>query len=165
SEGLSPAQIYYWTFDPTTGLLAASSVGSPYWGNYGMADPMWLSTDGSLLFTAVGTYFHSADLTYAGTLNTFVYSVSHSATAAEAVALSSNSLYGTQPPSSYAAAYKRYLGSLLTAAPDVPLPTIGGMQTYGIAIFHQADDTHAVVVQTGSATPLASGVQYYVVVQ
>jgi hypothetical protein len=156
SEGLSPSQIYAATVDPLTGLLGSSS-GSPYWGDYGMSDPFWLSADQSLLFTASGTYFKTADLTYVGKFGVSVLSLSHSSTAQEAVVLENNG--------SYPSVYKRFTGSLLFPANDVPLPTVGGQQTYGLNIFHAADDSHVLVVQTGSAQRNAIGAQYFLILR
>lgn len=73
--------------------------------------------------------------------------------------------YYTQQPTQYPAAYKRYTGSLLFAANDVALPTVGGAQSYGLAIFHAADDRKVMVVQTGSNLPQTSGLQYYLLLR
>jgi len=158
SEGLSPAQIYAYSVDPSTGKLGGY-VGSPYWGDYPMYDPFWLSADQSLLFTATGTYFKTADLAYVGKFGCSVLSMSHSSTAQEAVVLANT--YSYSAGSSYPSVYKRFTGSLLFPANDVPLPTVGGQQTYGLYISHAADDSHVLVVQTGSAQPNAVGAQYY----
>lgn len=65
--GLSPAQIYRFDADATGAL--ASSGGSPYWGDYPMGYPIWISGDGAQLLTAAGTRFRTQDLTYAGTVS------------------------------------------------------------------------------------------------
>ncbi|MEY2875777.1 MAG: hypothetical protein RLZZ373_3148 [Pseudomonadota bacterium] len=160
SLGLSPSQLYGHTVDPATGLLGTSQ-GSPYWGDYAMGAPFWLSGDQTLLFTSAGTYFRTSDLTYAGTLGSAVASVSHSATAQEAVALSPTTLYFYSGPLTYPAVYKRYSGALLYPQPDMPLPTVYGAPSYGRQIFHAADDKLVMLVQTGSAQSDASGLQFY----
>ncbi|MDZ7857280.1 PKD domain-containing protein [Sphaerotilus sp.] len=159
SLGLSPSQIYGTTVDPVTGLLGVGQ-GSPYWGDYAVGAPFWLSADQTLLFTSAGTYFRTSDLTYAGTLGSAVVSVSHSATAQEAVALSTSStLWSTTVV--YPSVYKRYTGSLLFPQADTPLPTVYGATAYGRQIFHAADDKLVMLVQTGSAQSDASGLQFY----
>lgn len=164
SEGLSPADISYNSVNTTTGAFNGGGD-SPYHGDYSMANPMWLSADQTLLFTGAGTYFRTADLNYAGSLGAWMISISHSATAAEAVALASNATYYYNGPTQYPEALKRFTGSLLFPAADVRLPMIGGQQTYGLAVFHAADDRRVMVVQTGSNEPLATGLQYFVIVR
>jgi len=90
-------------------------------------------------------------------------SISQSVSAGEAVALAGNAIYSSAVSAQYPAALKRFTGSLLFPASDVPLPLIGGQQSYGLAVFHASDDKHVMVVQTGSDQVQASGVQYFVV--
>src|SRR5580704_4644129 len=100
-----------------------------------MSGPFWLAGDQSLLFTASGTYFSTATLSYVGTFSetSAVISMSHSSTAQEAVVLieAGASYLNNQ---AYSASYQRFTGSLLFAAPDVPLPLIAGVQSYGLDI-------------------------------
>jgi len=158
SEGLSPAQIYAISVDPANGNVG-TATGSPYWGDYSMSDPFWLSGDQSLLFTAAGTYFQTANLQYRGTFGVPVLSMSQSTTAQEAVVLQGYNHTGNTYPS----VYKRFTSSLLFPADDVSLPTIGGLQTYGLYIFHAADDSHVLVVQTGGSQQNPVGASYYLV--
>ncbi len=166
SEGLSPQDVYATTIEPSTGTLGSASD-SPYHGDYSMGNPLWLSADQSLLFTASGNYFRTSDLRYGGTLGAAMFSLSHSASAGELVGLqnATTGYYYSQLPTEYPAAYKRYTGSLLFAANDVALPTVGGAQSYGLAIYHAADDRKVMVVQTGSKLPQASGLQYYLLLR
>lgn len=166
SEGLSPQDVYATVFDSATGALG-STVDSPYHGDYAMGNPLWLSEDQNLLFTASGNYFRVSDLRYGGTLGTAVFSLSHSVSAGELVALANNAAgyFYQQQPTQYPAAYKRYTGSLLFAANDVALPSIGGAQSYGLSIFHAADDRKVMVVQTGSNQAQGTGLQYYLLVR
>jgi len=129
--------------------------------NYSAINPMWLSGDESLLFTGGGSYFRTSDLQYVGTLGTAALSVSHSATAAEAIAVTTNGSNTSQ----YAEVLKRFTGSLLFPAGDVRLPLINGAQSYGLAVFHASDDKRVAVVQTGSNEIQASGVQYFLIVR
>jgi hypothetical protein len=163
SLGLSPAQIYAYSVDATTGNIGTSSQ-SPYWGDYGMSAPFWLSGDQSLLFTGSGTYFNTSDLTYSGNLGVAVQSMSHSGTAQEAVVLAAtnNYYYG---PVTYPSVYKHYTGALLFPASDVSLPTVIGAQSYGLFIFHASDDKLVMVVQTGNAQANASGIEYYLLLR
>jgi hypothetical protein len=165
SDGLSPTQIYSISLDPTTGL-PTTTAGSPYWGDYPMSGPFWLVGDQSLLFTAAGTYFNTATLDYVGTFsetNTIV-SMSHSSTAQEAVVLvESGATYLSNL--AYAPSYQRFSGSLLFAAPDVPLPLIAGAQSYGLDIFHSSTDAHVIVVQTGTSLPNCANAQYFAILR
>ena len=164
SGGLSPSEIYYITLDPTTGNTTGGGQ-APYWGDYGMQYPLWLSGDQSLLFTAAGTYFSTANLSYIGNFNVgFVQSMSHSSVTQEAVVMTLTS-NGYGVPVQYAPAYKRFTGSLLFAAPDVPLPLLNGQQSYGLWIFHNATGGHVMIVQTGTNTANGSGALYVLVLR
>jgi hypothetical protein len=68
ASGLSPSEIYNINVDPATGNTTGYGQ-APYWGDYGMFAPLWLSGDQSLLFTAAGTYFSTSNLNYIGTFN------------------------------------------------------------------------------------------------
>lgn len=162
SLGLSPLQLYAYPVDPATGVITGSGVGSPYWGDYAMNAPLWLSSDESLLFTAAGTYFSTANLSYVRSFGVAVQSMSHSATAQEAVVLAQSLAQGAP---NYPGLYKRFTGAMLFPAPDVTLPSIAGLPTYGIAIFHDSADRHVMLVQTNSDLPGAPGADYYVLVR
>lgn len=137
-----------------------------------MSGPLTLSTDESLFFTYSGTYFRTSDLVYVGTFNlgTGIQSVSHSVSAQEAVVLQSLNgspyyPYGYSEPTQFPAAFKRFTGPLLFPAPDVPMPLVGGMQSYGISIFHDATDRHVMLVQTGTSEVNGAGALYFLVVR
>ncbi|MCE4557476.1 PKD domain-containing protein [Roseateles cellulosilyticus] len=156
-----------WTaVNVANGSFPGSTGGTPSsaTGDYSMTNPLWLSTDESLLFSARGNYFRTSDLQYLGTLGGPVLSVSHSATAAEAIAIVNAAPNGSYSPQ-YPEVLKRFTGSLLFPAGDIRLPVIGGTQSYGIAVFHASDDRRVAVVQTGSSDTQASGVQYFLVVR
>ncbi|MEO6276971.1 hypothetical protein, partial [Roseateles sp.] len=142
-----------------TGSFTGSNGQAP--SNYSASNPMWLSGDESLLFTSGGSYFRTSDLQYLGTLGMAALSVSHSATAAEAIAVTNNGSNTSQ----YAEVLKRFTGSLLFPAGDVRLPLINGAQSYGLAVFHASDDKRVTVVQTGSNEVQASGVQYFLIMR
>jgi hypothetical protein len=162
SLGLSPLQLYAYPVDPATGVITGAGVGSPYWGDYAMNVPFWLSSDERWLFTAAGTYFSTTNLSYVRSLGVAVQSMSHSATAQEAVVLAQSLAQGAP---NYPGLYKRFTGAMLFPAPDVTLPSIAGLPTYGIAIFHDSADRHVLVVQTNSDLPGAPGADYYVMVR
>jgi len=159
SDGLSPAQLYWTGVNTANGSFTGTNGQSPYWGDYSVSNPLWLSSDDSLLFTAAGTYFRTADLVYAGNLGTSILSVSHSSAAAEAVALS-GSVYGQYPE-----VLKRFTGSQLFPAADVRLPLIGDAERALVAVFHNKDDKRVTVVQTGSNQAQARNVQYFLVMR
>jgi hypothetical protein len=166
--GLSPSEIYDIVLDPSSGNITSSGQ-APYWGEYSMFAPFWLSGDQSLLFTAAGTYFSTSNLTYVGTFNLggSVQSVSHSSALQEAVVLPAinGSPYYNATPAQYPASYKRFTGSLLFPAADVPLPLLGGAQSYGIQIFHDSTGKHVMVVQTGTSQVNGNGALYFLIVR
>jgi hypothetical protein len=170
SEGLSPVDIDYFTLDAKG---AVSAVGdSPYHGDYAMSGPLFLSAGEDLVFTGQGTYFRTDTLAYAGKLGMTgtIASMTHSATADEALAMGSTGDYIYVNNNyvyryTYRASYQRFTGPLLFADTDVALPVIGGAQSYGVAIFHSANDNHVALVQTGSAVSGTAGVKYYVVLR
>jgi hypothetical protein len=168
ASGLSPSEIYDITLDPATG----NDIGygqAPYWGDYPMFAPFWLSGDQSLLFTAAGNYFSTSNLSYVGTFNIGgeVQSMSHSSALQEAVVLPaiSGSPYYYAQPGQYPASYKRFTGSLLFPVADVPLPLVGGMQSYGISIFHDSSGKHVMLVQTGTSQVNGAGALYFLIVR
>ena len=165
SNGLSPADITATVFDVNTGAFGASAD-SPYHGDYAMGNPLWLSGDESLIFTQAGTYFRTSDLVYVGNLGISLTSMSHSSAAAELVALQYQQNTSSWPyTASYPSVYKRFTGSLLFPAADVTLPMVGGSQSYGLAIFHAADDRKVIVAQTGGNTVGATGLQYFLLLR
>lgn len=165
SDGLSPVDIDYFSLNANG---AVTDIGeSPYHGDYPMNAPLFLSANEELLFTSSGTYFRTDTLRYVGKLNqTGIISLSHSASADEALALGSTNTYN-YPTYAYVhvyeASYHRYTGALLLPDTDIALPVIGGNQSYGMSIFHSANDNHVALAQTGSATANAAGLKYYVV--
>ena len=162
SSGLSPTQTYSVALNPTSGQVTGTT-GSPYWGNYGMGAPMWLSTDESLLFTAAGTYFSTNGLTYVGTLGLTgpVLSVSDDTTTSEAVALTEAETATYSFTYTYPASYQLFTGSLLFPQGSLPLPMLAGVQSYGLAMFHSSTGRHVMVVQTGTSQPNGAGAQYF----
>lgn len=168
ASGLSPAEIYNINLDPSTGNTTGNGQ-APYWGDYPMVAPLYLSDDQSLLFTSAGTYFSTADLTYVGTFNLGVpiQSMSYSSAAQEAVVLPTVNDSGSysNSPTDYPSAYKRFTGSLLFPAGDVPLPMIGGQQSYGLQIFHNSSGGHVIIVQTGTSQVKGNGALYFLVVR
>jgi len=166
SNGLSPADISYFTLDGTSGAVKETGD-SPYHGDYPMSAPFFLSADENLLFTASGNYFRTDTLKYVGkfSMTGFLQSMSHSLSANEAVVMgASYNQNGSYPyPLVYEASYHRFTGSLFLPDTDIALPTIAGQQSYGIGIFHSGNDNHVALVQTGSATANAAGLTYYLV--
>lgn len=154
--GLSPSDISYFTIDPATHAVLAAGD-SPYHGDYLLGETFYLSENQDLLFTSAGTYFNSETLRYAGRLaaTNYILSMTQSTAADEALVLEQT---GTYP-----ASYKRFYGALFLEDSDIPLPQVGGQQSYGIAIFHSANDDHVLLVQTGSDVPLSNAAQYHVI--
>lgn len=165
SHASSPTDIYYFTIAPDSGAVLTTGD-SPYHGDYSMSAPLYLSGNEDYVFTSSGTFFRTDSLQYAGRLGITgtMVSMSHSASADEAITLS-NTATGYYYPYTvdYPSSYGRFAGALFLPDADVALPLVGGLQSYGIAIFHSANDNHVALVQTGSATPNGTGVQYYLV--
>jgi hypothetical protein len=167
ANGLSPSEIYNINLDPSTGNTTGSGQ-APYWGDYGMSAPFYLSGDQSLLFTSAGTYFSTSTLSYMGNFNLGapIQSMSQSSVTHEAVVLTSiTSSYYPSTVVNYASVYKRFTGSLLFPAADVPLPMIGGQQSYGLFIFHNSSGGHVIVVQTGTSQAMGSDALYFLIVR
>jgi hypothetical protein len=151
---------------------AVTSVNqAPYYSNYSVYPPLFLSASEDLVFNSAGTYFRADTLTYVGTLNVnSITSFSHSASADEAIAtLAPKSYdYSGNGPSvlilTYESSYRRFTGSLFFADASIALPVIGGSQSYGVAVYHGANDNHVALVQTGGAASNAANLKYYVVV-
>ena len=164
SYGLSPVDISYFTLD--AGGAVSQTGDSPYHGDYAMSAPFYLSANEDLLFTTSGTYFRTDTLQYAGrlTLSNNLQSMSNASAAGETLVMTSSNPSGSYPPTvTYAPNYQRFTGALFLPDTDIALPAIGGQQSYGIGIYHSANDNHVALVQTGSATQNAAGIKYYLV--
>jgi K319-like protein len=165
--GLSPSDISYFSFDPSNHNVL-NSGDSPYHGDYALGQDFYLSGNQDLLFTSTGTYFNTETLRYAGTLFSSIESIlhmTHSSTADEALVLQ-KTLTGSYPYTNvYQSFYRRFSGALFYEDANIPLPLVNGEQSYGIKIFHSANDDHVVLVQTGSAEELAPGAQYRIIVR
>ena len=111
SNGLSPADISFFTLDPATGAINQAGD-SPYHGDYAMGAPFFLSSDENLLFTASGNYFRTDTLQYAGkfSMTGFLQSMSQSVSANEAIVLSASyDQSGNYPyPVVYEPSYHRF---------------------------------------------------------
>lgn len=158
SQGLSPADIAFFSIDPATSAVTGSGE-SPYHGDHSMWAPLYLSSDESLLFTSAGTVFNTADLTYAGSLSgvNAIASFSHSATRQEALVLEG----GLTLPS----VYRRFSGRRLVPEAALALPVVAGQQTYGAKVFHSSSGSHVMLVQAGNAQPNALGATHLVIVR
>jgi hypothetical protein len=166
SQGLSPSDISYFTFNRATNLVLQAGD-SPYHGDYSMATPLFLNEDQTLLFTSAGTYFRTDTLRYAGALQGVSYgvlSMSH-AGASEELLLLSPAAAGWGSPTTYATNYKRFTGALFLPDADLSFPQIAGAASYGLKVFHTGTGRHVMLVQTGTATAKGAGVRYHVVLR
>jgi len=164
SLGLSPADITYVQFNPSTNVMARAGE-SPYHGDYSMSAPLFLTENQSLLVTAVGTYFRTDDLRYAGRLEglTQITTFSHWDAGQEALVVSppgSPEWWAT--PSKRSASYLRFTGSLLLPDGSLASPTINGSASYAIAAFHSGSGRHVLLVQTGSDDIDAPSARYHI---
>lgn len=167
SQGLSPSDISYFTFNRATNQVLQSGD-SPYHGDYRMATPLFLNQDQTLLFTSAGTYFRTDTLRYAGALQGVSYgvlSMSHAAASEELLVLSpvSSGSYGS--PVTYSTSYKRFTGALFLPDADLSFPQIAGAPSYGLKVFHTGTGRHVMLLQTGTAIAKDAGVRYHVVLR
>lgn len=131
--------------------------------------PMFLSANEELIITGAGRYFSTDTLSLVGSLNiNSISSLSHSATADELIAVRSERGYETVNGSyrsfdAYEPRYYRFTGYPFVAQSNTVMPVVGGLQSYGIAIFHAGNNDHVAVVQTGGDKSTSAGVKYYVV--
>lgn len=165
SSGLSPSDVSFFEIDPASGAVIRAQD-SPYHGSYNMNAPFYLSGNEDLLFMPSGVYFRTDTLEFAGQLPlNNILSMSHSSSADEAIILTSTTTmeggYSSVP--TYLPSYRRYVGGLFLREADIALPLIDGQQSYGVNIFHSANDNHVTLVQTGSALRNANGIKYYLV--
>ncbi|MBH1970189.1 hypothetical protein FK216_03360 [Moraxellaceae bacterium AER2_44_116] len=162
--GLSPSDIDYFTLDGTTGDVIATGD-SPYHGDYSMYSPLFLSGNQSLVFTGAGNYFNTGSLRYAGklALKGGLVSLSHSSEKEEALVTIMTSSDNYPYEYSYQPYYQLFTGSLLADSGTLALPLINSQQSYGLEIFHSANGSHVVLVQTGSNLPQGMGVKYHVI--
>ena len=71
TRGLSPANLQRWSISAGA---ATHAWDSPYWGDYAMGPDLWISRDGSRIFTSAATAFRTSsvqaqDMVYGGALS------------------------------------------------------------------------------------------------
>jgi len=162
--GLSPSDISYFDINPVTHEIPRSGD-SPYHGDYPLGSDFYLSGGQDLLFTSYGNFFYSETLTYAGSLGLTggLISMSHSTAADEALVMQAGYTGNYPYTSVYLPTYKRFQSALFLPDNDLPLPLIGGQQSYGIKIFHSSADNHVALVQTGDDDQNATGIAYHII--
>ena len=146
--------------------------------SYLVMAPLFLTEIQDLVIASNGNYFRTGDLQYAGALpgmNTGMISFSNFAANGESLVVQAPPNPGGYPLSNswwygyeytFPTSYKRYTTSLfLPDASALPAPVIGGQQSYVMRVFHSSAGRHVLLLQTGSATPRASGTSFHVVVR
>jgi hypothetical protein len=165
SAPYSTSEVYSYTVG-TTGIASKlATTGTRY--DYTSPAPFFLNTTEDLLFTSNGNFFRTETMKYAGKLvlaNTIV-ALSQSDVADEAlVVTAANGAYnGTTGTYGrlYEAQYHRFTGSLYYAAEDIALPVIAGAQSYGLGVYHSANNNRIALVQTGGANSTDVGLKYF----
>jgi PKD domain len=158
------------TVDPTTSLLAHVATSGNL--NYVAGTASWLTGDQAYLVNSASSLYRASDFTLLGTLlnpnnsgTQRLLSFSHSAAADEAIGLELPVAvccdYSPRLPS----VFKRWTGAFFFASADITLPRIGGEQSYGLAVFHAADNKRVLLVQTGSDRQVALGLRHYLVLR
>lgn len=157
SGGLSPSKLTYLKLDPRNPSSVQSSGDWPYHGDYYAYMPIALNAQQSLVFDRNGIVARTSDLKFAGRIDLggSLINVSASSDDSELLALGWNG-------SLLSSSYTLLDPSLLLARNTLSLPTIGGQQSYGLALFHSAADRHVGVVQTGGSDTSTSGKRYWV---
>lgn len=165
SQGLSPADISFFTIDPATNDVIGAGD-SPYHGDYSMSTPLYLSETQDLLFTSTGNIFNTSNLRYAGALTIpggeAIISLSNSASKDETLVLSGTSEWYPTRVTTLPSKYQIYQSALFFPAGTADLPVIDGKQTYGMKIWHSATGRRIVLVQQGSALAQSTAVKYFV---
>jgi hypothetical protein len=164
TPGLTSGDISYFVIDPVSGKVTSTGR-SPYQPGFDSSAPYYLSANEDMLFSSRGAFYFTDTLRYAGQLaiSGTLLSLSHSGTADEALGMTSYLSGPYIDEVTYRPAYHRLTGPLFLPDSDIALPAIGGQQSYGVAIFHSANDNHVALVQTGIAAPNAAGNKYYLV--
>ncbi len=158
----SYSSIHAMEIDAATGKVGAVTQSASNY--YDTAGQLYLSENQDLVFSSSGSFFRTDNLQYAGKLSYTgaMQSLSHSSQLSETLVM----LYsqGNYPDYSrvYGSSYKRFAGALFLPDSDLALPTIGGLQSYGIQIYHSATGKHVALVQTGSQSQFGVGSKYYV---
>jgi hypothetical protein len=163
--GLSASDISWFSYNLANNHVLTSGD-SPYHGDFALGAEFYLSGNQDLLFTSAGTYFNAETLRYARTLSTgYILHMTHSSTADEALVLQPGVGSSYPYPRIYQPYYRRFSGALFYEDANIPLTTVNGGQSYGLKIFHSANDDHVILAQTGSDADLAPGVQYHLIVR
>ena len=159
--GLSPAQIYRW--DLSSGA-AAYKWGSPYWGNYSMSAPLWLSADGARVFTGSGTAFRTSsvqaqDLVYGGTLSGVSQVKWLDASATEVAAIPAPTPYSYPPNPTADTTVELFNTDYLGHTDRIALPMwIAGSNAFvahGRFVFHRSGGSgRLVIVQADGSSGL-----------
>lgn len=156
------------SFSVNADNVASAPVSTGYRKPYSPLN-FFLNQSEDLLFTRNGNFFHADTLEYVGTLTLnlhFIGSFSQSNSADETILLLYGAIYDPATrsyPPLYEPSYQRFTGSKYDVAADIDLPVIGGLQTYGIGIYHSANSRRVALVQAGSDVSYETGLAYYLV--
>ena len=166
SAGNYSSSVHGVDIDPLTGKVATQTITSSSSSSnyYNMINQLYLSENQDLVFASSGSYFRSDNLQYAGKLSYTgnMQSLSHSSQLSETLVMLTSEGNWPNYGRVYNASYKRFAGALFLPDTDLALPLIGGLQSYGIQIFHSATGKHVALVQTGSSMQFGVGSKYYV---
>lgn len=154
-NGLSPSDIE--KYDITSGT-ATVLYDSPYHGDYQMCGDLWMSQDGTRIFTRCGNVFRASDLqaddmTYAGALTglEWIVHLSHSSATSAVVAVGGTRTFGTSGTVVTDDTDLRvYTGAFFNPAPSVRLPCVdvggAGRVGHGRFAFIRSDGSEYYVV-------------------
>lgn len=168
SGGLSPSKLTYLKVSPTDASVVLGSGDWPYHGDYNADYPLAFNNAQSLVFDRQGLAARTSDLRFAGRIDlggrvgesTSLRSVSASSDDSELLAM--KGIWSSWDSSNLPSSYHLIDPVLLLSKSTLDLPTIGGQQSYGLALFHSAADRHIGIVQTGGADQSATGKRFWV---
>lgn len=165
-----PNSVSYFTLDPDTGTVTqAGDIADIRWST--IKEPFFSCHDGEIITS--DSYIHSTDFsTYLTQLERlpafgFAVSVSCANKISEKSVLLGEQGASYSAPLTYKSYYYRIISGLILDRNiiTVALPSIDGLQSYGVSLFHSNGDQSVVLVQTGSATANAAGLKYYLLTQ
>lgn len=156
-NGLSPSDIEKYDISGGTAMYLYNS---PYHGDYGMGGDLWISEDGTRIFTRAGNVFRSSttqsqDMLYNGALQglSLVKSLAHSSAIGKIAAIPDLPYGNTTADTEFWVFNYDYL----TLAGRTPLPP--GM--HGTFIFYNDTGSQTYVIVNGVPSPYGYGIVAY----
>jgi hypothetical protein len=128
---------------------------------------LFLSEDQELVFSSSGSFFDPDTLEFIGRFGLSVAGqvISLTQSVRNDEVLLMQSVFQSFDTAVFRNSYQRFFGPLQQLDGDIALPTIGGEQSFGLEIFHSANEDTVLLVQTGGVGAMAPGLRYHIVVR